>query len=113
MPFDSKAYYQKYYLEVSKINCVCEDIPVGNLGRADCFKTFATLQTLKRHQRTNQKCAIIKLKQQLKENEATKKIKPLSPNSECSTTYDMSSPSDTDFEQEPELKSYSVFNYLL
>jgi len=53
-PFDPKAYYKKYYLEVSKINCVCED----------CLQTFATLQTLKRHQRTNQKCTIIKLKKQ-------------------------------------------------
>ena len=97
-PLDPKAYYQKYYLEVSKINCICED----------CFKTFATLQTLRRHQRTNQKCLILKLKQQLREKAAKAEI-----SSDCSTAYDMSSPNDIEFEQEPELKSYSVFNYLI
>ena len=95
-PFDPKAYYQKYYLEVSKINCVCED----------CFKTFATLQTLRRHQRTNQKCLIIKLKQQLQE-----KADKIETTSDCSTVYDMSSHSDIEFEQEPELKSHLVLNY--
>ena len=100
-PFDPKAYYQKYYLEVSKINCICED----------CFNTFATLQTVKRHQRTNQKCIIIKLNRQLQEKED--KVKMLSLSSDCSTVYNMSSPSDIEFEQEPELNSYSVFNYFL
>ena len=100
-PFNPKTYYKQYYLDVSKISCVCED----------CYKPFATLQTLKRHQRTNQKCMIIKLKQQLKETQAMNKVNLLSSNSDCTTTYDMSSPSDIEFEQEPELKSYSVFNY--
>ena len=95
-PFDPKVYYQKYYLEISKINCICED----------CFRTFATLQTLKRHQRTNQKCIIIKLKKQSQEKAAKATF-----SCDCSTAYDMSSPSDIEFEQEPELKSYSVFNY--
>ena len=97
-PFDPKAYYQKYYLEVSKINCICED----------CFKTFATLQTLRRHQRTNEKCIMIKLHQQLQEKADKAEI-----SSDCTTAYDMSSPSDIEFEQEPELKSHSVFNYLM
>ena len=97
-PFNPKAYYQTYYLQVSNISCVCED----------CWKAFATLQTLKRHQRTNQKCIIIKLKQQLQEK--ADKVEILS---DGSTVYNMSSPSDIEFEQEPELKSYSVFNYLM
>ena len=97
-PFDPNAYYQTYYLEVSKIHCVCED----------CFKTLATLQTLRRHQRTNQKCIIIKLNQQLQE-----KADKIEITSDCSTVYNMSSPSDIEFEQEPELKSYSVLNYLM
>ena len=97
-PFNPKAYYQNSDLEVSKINCVCED----------CFKTFATLQTLRRHQRTNQKCLIINLKQQLQEKADKAEI-----TSDCSTAYNLSSPSDIEFEQEPELKSYSVFNYLM
>ena len=50
----------------------------------------------------------IKLKQQLQEKVA--KVEILS---DCSTAYDMSSPSDIEFEQEPELKAYSVFNYLM
>ena len=102
-PFNPKTYYKKYYLEVSKISCVCED----------CHKPFATLQTLKRHQRTNQKCLIIKLQNQLKETQSMKKVYSPRTNSVCSTTYDMSSPSDIDFEQEPELKSHSICNYLI
>ena len=102
-PFNPKTYYKKYYLDVSKINCICEDR----------YKPFATLQTLKRHQRTNQKCLIIKLQNQLKENQSMKKADLPSTHSVCSTTYDMSSPSDIDFEQEPELKSHSIFNYLI
>ena len=97
-PFDPNAYYQKYYLEVSKINCVCED----------CLNTYATLQTLRRHQQTNQTCIMIKLNQQLQE-----KVDKLEITSDCSTAYNMSSSSDIEFEQEPELKSNSVFNYLL
>ena len=100
-PCDPKAYYQTYYLKVSKINCVCED----------CFKTFATLQTLRRHQRTNQKCLIIKLKQQLQEKE--EKAGMHSRSSESTTAYEISSPSDMELEHEPELKSYSVFNYVM
>ena len=97
--FDSKAYSKKYYHEKRKVECVCPD----------CFKIFATPQSMKKHQETNQKCLIIKLKQQITENTVIH-----SDNStDNSTIFSMSDESDVYYNQEPELKSYSVFNYII